>query len=122
VVLPDNVLYEDTTGRPLRTWMMNLCDVHTILRLPTAIFYARGAKTNVVFLNRGRTDRGNTKGVWVYDLRANMPKFGKTRPLQVEDFSAFEKAFGSKPTGASKRTDEGEEGRFRFFTREYIAA
>ena len=83
-VAPDNVLFEDGVGRRLRTWMMDLCNVHTILRLPTGIFYAIGVKTNVVFITRGKTDRANTKGVWVYDLRANMDSFGKTRPLALE--------------------------------------
>lgn len=71
VVLPDNVLFEDNTGRTLRTWLMELCDLHTILRLPTGIFYAQGVKTNVLFFSRGKTDKANTKNVWVYDLRAN---------------------------------------------------
>jgi type I restriction enzyme M protein len=120
VVVPDNVLFEDNTGRRLRTWLMELCDLHTILRLPTGIFYAQGVKTNVLFLTRGKTDASNTKAVWLYDLRANMPAFGKTRPLKVEDFAAFEKAFGTDPNGKSKRKDEGEEGRFRCFTRKQI--
>jgi type I restriction enzyme M protein len=63
VVVPDNVLFEDNTGRRLRTWMMELCDVHTILRLPTGIFYSQGVKTNVVFLTRGKIDKANTKAV-----------------------------------------------------------
>ncbi|OYW55264.1 MAG: SAM-dependent methyltransferase [Hyphomicrobium sp. 32-62-53] len=120
VVLPDNVLFEDNTGRRLRTWLLDLCDLHTILRLPTGIFYAQGVKTNVLFFTRGHKDAGNTSAVWVYDLRANMPAFGKTRPLKVEDFAAFEKAFGEDPYGKSKRKDEGEEGRFRCFTRKQI--
>lgn len=120
VVLPDNVLFEDNTGRRLRTWLMNLCDLHTILRLPTGIFYAQGVKTNVLFFTRSKTDTGNTKAVWVYDMRANMPAFGKTRPLKVEDFAAFEKAYGSDANGTSKRKDEGGEGRFRCFTRKQI--
>ena len=97
MVVPDNVLFEDNTGRRLRTWLMDLCDLHTILRLPTGIFYAQGVKTNVLFFTRGKTDSGNTKAVWVYDMRANMPAFGKTRPLKVEDFAEFEKAFGTDP-------------------------
>jgi len=121
VVLPDNVLFEDNTGRALRRWMMELCDLHTILRLPTGIFYAQGVKTNVVFLTRGETDRGNTTNVWVYDLRANMAAFGKTRPLSAADFIAFERTYGSDPRGRSKRKDEGPEGRFRCFTRDEIA-
>jgi len=64
-VVPDNVLFEDTVGRRLRTWMMELCDVHTILRLPTGIFYSQGVKTNVVFMTRGKSDKGNTKGIWI---------------------------------------------------------
>ena len=121
VVVPDNVLFEDNVGRRLRTWMMDLCDLHTILRLPTGIFYAIGVKTNVLFFTRGKTDKGNTKGVWVYDMRANMEAFGKTRPLTVADFEPFEKAFGKDPHGKSRRQDQGEEGRFRFYSREQIA-
>ena len=122
VVVPDNVLFEDGVGRRLRSWMMELCDVHTILRLPTGIFYAQGVKTNVVFLTRGKNDKANTKSIWVYDMRANMDAFGKTKPLTVADFEPFEKAFGRDPLGKGKRKDEGEEGRFRFFKREEIAA
>jgi len=120
VVVPDNVLFEDNTGRRLRTWLMELCDLHTILRLPTGIFYAQGVKTNVLFFMRGKTDKANTKAVWVYDLRANMPAFGKTRPLTVADFEAFEAAFGEDPYGKAARSDQGEEGRFRCFKREQI--
>lgn len=99
---------------------MELCDLHTILRLPTGIFYAQGVKTNVLFFSRGQTDRGNTKSVWVYDLRANMNSFGKTRLLTVADFAEFETAFGDDPLGKAPRIDQGEEGRFRCFTREQI--
>jgi type I restriction enzyme M protein len=121
-VVPDNVLFEDNVGRRLRTWMMELCNVHTILRLPTGIFYAQGIKTNVVFLTRGKADKGNTKAIWVYDLRNQMEAFGKTRPLTVADFADFEKVFGSDPLGKAKRVDQGETGRFRCFTREQIKA
>jgi type I restriction enzyme M protein len=68
-------------------------------------------------MTRGESDKRNTKAVWLYDLRANMPAFGKTRLLTVEDFRAFEAAFGDDPTGRSFRTDEGEKGRFRCFSR-----
>jgi type I restriction enzyme M protein len=121
VVVPDNVLFEDNVGRRLRTWMMELCNVHTLLRLPTGIFYSQGVKTNVVFLTRGKADKANTKGVWVYDMRANMDAFGKTRQLTLEDFKDFEKAFGEDPYGKAKRNDQGGDGRFRLFTREQIA-
>ncbi|MGF1511809.1 MAG: N-6 DNA methylase [Myxococcota bacterium] len=121
VVLPDNILFEEGVGRDIRRDLMNKCDLHTILRLPTGIFYAGGVKTNVLFFTRGKKDTGNTKEVWVYDLRANMPSFGKRTPFTREDHLApFEKAFGKSPLGKSKRTDEGEEGRFRCFSLEDI--
>ncbi|MDP3803469.1 N-6 DNA methylase [Brevundimonas sp.] len=122
IVLPDNVLFEDNTGRRLRQWVMELAKLHTILRLPTGIFYAQGVKTNVLFLTRGKTDRASTNGIWVYDLRANMPAFGKTRPLTLGDFASFEAAYGEDPNGESPRADEGPQGRFRFFTRSDITA
>jgi type I restriction enzyme M protein len=121
VVVPDNVLFEDGVGRRLRSWMMDLCNVHTILRLPTGIFYAQGVKTNVLFFTRGLSDNGSTKGVWVYDLRANMDAFGKTRPLTLNDFMPFEVCFGDDPLGRANREDEGEAGRFRFFSRKEIS-
>jgi type I restriction enzyme M protein len=120
VVVPDNVLFEDNTGRRLRTWLMELCDLHTVLRLPTGIFYAPGVKTNVLFFTRGKADKANTTAVWVYDMRANMPAFGKTTPLKAEHFADFEQAFGDEPYGKAPRTDQGEEGRFRCFSREQI--
>ena len=118
--MPDGVLFDDTVGLSLRTWLMELCDLHTILRLPTGIFYAQGVKTNVIFFNRGKTDCSQTKGVWVYDMRTNMNSFGKTRPLTIEDFAAFEVAYGKDPAGHSKRKDEGEHGRFRYFSRQNV--
>ncbi|MER9941462.1 type I restriction-modification system subunit M [Mesorhizobium sp. M0092] len=121
VVVPDNVLFEDNTGRRLRTWLMDLCNLHTILRLPTGIFYAQGVKTNVLFFQRGKTDKGNTSAVWVYDMRANMPAFGKTRPLTVADFADFETVYGSDPNGGSERNEQGEGGRWCRFSREAIA-
>lgn len=120
VVLPDNVLFEDGVGRQIREDLMNKCNLHTILRLPMGIFYARGVKTNVLFFTRGEKDRDNTKNVWVYDLRENMPSFGKRTPLTREHFAEFEKAFGPDPLGQSRRKDEGESGRFRYFSREAI--
>jgi type I restriction enzyme M protein len=121
VVVPDNVLFEDNTGRQIRTDLMDKCNLHTVLRMPTGIFYAQGVKTNVLFFSRGAKDKGNTKAVWIYDLRTNMPAFGKRTPLTREHFAEFEKAFGKDALGKSKRKDQGEEGRFRKFTREDIA-
>jgi type I restriction enzyme M protein len=100
---------------------MDKCDLHTILRLPTGIFYAQGVKTNVLFFTRGQTDKKNTKNVWVYDLRTNMPSFGKRNPLALDHFKEFIAAFGDDPYGKAKRKDQGETGRFRCFTREQIA-
>ena len=82
VVLPDNVLFADGEGEKIRIDLMDKCNLHTVLRLPTGIFYAQGVKTNVLFFTRGRTDKGNTQEVWFYDLRTNMPSFGKTNPLK----------------------------------------
>ncbi len=122
IVVPDNVLFEDNTGRRLRSWVLELCELHTLLRLPTGIFYAQGVKTNVLFLTRGVNDRANSQTLWVYDLRANMPTFGKTRLLTIADFAPFEQAYGSDPYGKSPRVDEGELGRFRCFSREQLTA
>ncbi len=122
VVLPDNVLFEENTGIDIRRDLMEKCDLHTILRLPTGIFYAQGVKTNVLFFTRGATDKGNTKATWVYDLRANMPSFGKRTPLTLAHFEPFIAAYGADPKGTSPRIDEGEEGRFRRFTREQLKA
>jgi type I restriction enzyme M protein len=121
VVVPDNVLFEDGVGRRLRNWMMELCNLHTIVRLPTGIFYAQGVKTNVLFFARGKKDKDNTQDVWIYDMRANMDAFGKTRLLTVADFEPFEIAFGSDPFGNAKRRDDGPDGRFRRFSRKQIA-
>lgn len=122
IVVPDNVLFEDGRGKALRQMMMDWCDLHTILRLPTGIFYAQGVKTNVIFFTRGKTESGNTKHVWVYDLRAQMPKFGKTNQLTDDHFKAFETVFGTNSYGTERGKDEGEEGRWRCFSREVIAA
>ncbi|PSB27054.1 N-6 DNA methylase [Stenomitos frigidus] len=120
-VLPDNVLFEDGQGRSIRADLMDKCNLHTILRLPTGIFYAQGVKTNVLFFQRGTTEKGNTKQVWIYDMRTNMPAFGKRTPLTREHFRDFGQCYGNDPQGSSPRVDQGEEGRFRCFLREAIA-
>lgn len=122
IVLPDNVLFADGAGRELRTWMLEVADLHTILRLPTGIFYAQGVKTNVLFLRKGERPQRNTRAVWVWDMRAGQPAYGKTRPLRVEDFGNFEAAYGEDPNGVAPRQDQGEEGRWRCFTREEVSA
>nr|WP_307991272.1 N-6 DNA methylase [uncultured Niameybacter sp.] len=114
VVLPDNVLFADGDGTSIRADLMDKCNLHTILRLPTGIFYAQGVKTNVLFFTRGTTEKDNTKEVWIYDMRTNMPSFGKTNPLKAEHFQNFIKAYT-----AEDRT-KVEDERFSVFTREQI--
>lgn len=125
VVLPDNVLFNGNAGEQIRTDLMDKCNLHTILRLPTGIFYAAGVNTNVLFFTRGKKDKGNTQEVWVYDLRANVSRFGKRTQLTRKHFAEFEFAFGDDPLGSPislrKRLDTGEQGRFRKFTRNWIA-
>lgn len=125
IVVPDNVLFEGNVGKQIRADLMDKCNLHTILRLPTGIFYAQGVKTNVLFFTRGESDKGNTKEVWVYDMRTSMPAFGKRTPFTRSYFAEFEAAFGTDPLGnptcLAKRVDSGESGRFRHFTREWIA-
>ena len=115
VVLPDNVLFADGDGERIRVDLMDKCNLHTILRLPTGIFYAQGVKTNVLFFTREKTDKDNTKAVWFYDLRTNMPSFGKTNPLKASDFAGFEAAYMAEDR--AKVADE----RWQCFTREEIA-
>lgn len=114
VVLPDNVLFADGDGTEIRKDLMEKCNLHTILRLPTGIFYAQGIKTNVLFFTRESTDKGATKKIWFYDMRTNIPSFGKTMPLKKEHFTAFIKAYT-----AEDRTLVVDE-RWRCFTREEI--
>ena len=116
VVLPDNVLFADGEGENIRVDLMNKCNLHTVLRLPTGIFYAQGVKTNVLFFTRATNDQGNTKEVWFYDLRTNMPSFGKTNPLKKEDFDGFIKAYTAKDRHSV--VDE----RWSCFTTEQIGA
>ena len=124
VVMPDNVLFEGNTGKHIRKDLMDKCNLHTILRLPTGIFYAQGVKTNVLFFTRGKIDKGNTKEVWVYDLNTNIAQFGRRTLLTREHFSEFETAFGTDPLGTisslGKRKDLGETARFRKFGRKWI--
>ncbi len=116
VVLPDNVLFADGEGENIRVDLMNKCNLHTVLRLPTGIFYAQGVKTNVLFFTRGTKDEGNTKEVWFYDLRTNMPSFGKTNPLKKEDFDGFVKAY------TAKDRHNIDDERWSSFTAEQIGA
>lgn len=137
VVLPDNVLFEAGVGTEIRRDLMHKCNLHTILRLPTGIFYAQGVKTNVLFFTKGtvkdpQQTENCTKNVWVYDLRANMPSFGKRTPFNEQYLTPFEKVFGKKSDGTSKRSEGGwdwlkedteqtiENSRWRCFSRDWI--
>lgn len=121
VVLPDNVLFDDGVGRQVRQELMSVCNLHTILRLPTGIFYAQGVKTNVLFFSKPRSRKKATSEVWVYDLRTSMPKLGKRVPLTLEHFAEFIREFGEDSMGGAPRNDGGAEGRFRVFSRQQIA-
>lgn len=114
VVLPDNVLFADGEGERIRADLMDKCNLHTILRLPTGIFYAQGVKTNVLFFTRGMTEQNNTEEVWFYDLRTNMPSFGKTNPLKQEHFKDFITAYTAEDRHAI------EDERWNVFTREEL--
>ena len=90
MVLPDNVLFEGGAGEKIRRKLLQTCDVHTVLRLPTGIFYAQGVKANVVFFDAKPKDgKVHTKDVWFYDLRTNRHFTLKTRPLKLDDLQDF---------------------------------
>jgi len=104
VVLPDNVLFEDGDGAKIRRDLMDKCNLHTILRLPTGIFYAQGVKTNVLFFERATTETGNTKQVWYYDMRTNTPSYGKRTPFTREAFNDFIVAYTGGITADNVKT------------------
>lgn len=122
MVLPDNVLFVDGDGEKIRKDLMDKCNLHTILRLPTGIFYAQGVKTNVLFFSKGETEKGNTKEVWFYDLRSNMPNFGKTNPLKYEHFQEFIECYQQEDFSKRKEiySAENPQGRWRKYPIEEI--
>lgn len=123
VVVPDNVLFADGVGEQIRRDLMNKCNLHTILRLPSGIFYAQGVQTNVLFFDRGTTDQDNTQDVWIYDMRHKMRTFGKRAPLNEKDFAEFEKLYCPDNRTERKETYDAKtnpEGRWRRFTKEDI--
>ena len=124
VVLPDNVLFADGDGERIRRDLMEKCNLHTVLRLPTGIFYAQGVKTNVLFFTRGYEDKGNTREIWFYDLRSDMPSFGKTNPLKESHFDEFAECYKDGDLSARSETYSAENpnGRWRKFTYEEILA
>ncbi|GAA4416203.1 HsdM family class I SAM-dependent methyltransferase [Quisquiliibacterium transsilvanicum] len=118
VVLPDNVLFEGGAGAKIRRKLLETCDVHTILRLPTGIFYAQGVKANVVFFdNAPRDGRIHTKGVWFYDLRTNRHFTLKTRPLRFDDLQNFISCYNP-----ANRHERQETERFRYYPYDELIA
>ena len=90
VVVPDNVLFEGGAGETVRRKLLHECDVHTLLRLPTGLFYAQGVKANVLFFDKKpASETPWTKKLWIYDLRTNMHFTLKTDPLKREDLDEF---------------------------------
>jgi type I restriction enzyme M protein len=118
VVLPDNVLFEGGTGEKIRRKLLETCDVHTILRLPTGIFYAQGVKANVLFFDAKPKDgQTHTKGVWFYDLRTNKHFTLKTRMLKLEDLRDFVTSYNS-----ANRHERKETERFKYFSYDELIA
>lgn len=106
VVLPDNVLFEGGAGEKIRRKLLETCDVHTLLRLPTGIFYAQGVKANVLFFDAKPKDgKVHTKGVWIYDLRTNKHFTLKTRQLGYDDLKDFITYYNPENRHERKETD-----------------
>jgi type I restriction enzyme M protein len=112
VVVPDNVLFEGGAGETVRRKLLQECDVHTLLRLPTGVFYAQGVKANVLFFDRKpAAETAWTRELWVYDLRTNMHFTLKQNPLRDEHLQDFIAAYK-----AENRRDRIESERFKRFS------
>ena len=125
VVVPDNVLFESGAGETVRKKLLETTDLHTILRLPTGIFYAQGVKANVIFFeNRVASPLHQTKEVWIYDYRTNVKHTLKKSPLREADLDDFVKCYN--PKNRNKRTEtysaNNPDGRWRKFTYDEIIA
>ena len=124
VVVPDNVLFEGGAGETIRQKLLDNTDLHTILRLPTGVFYAQGVKANVIFFdNREASPEPWTKQVWYYDYRTNIHHTLKKKPMRFDDLSAFVNCYNSGNRHERKATwDETEapEGRWRNYSYEEI--
>jgi len=123
IVVPDNVLFEGGAGETIRRKLLHECDVHTLLRLPTGLFYAQGVKANVLFFDRKpASEKPWTKKLWIYDFRTNKDFTLKTNPLKREDLDEFVKCYNPenrhnrKPTWSEKNPD----GRWRAFNYEEL--
>ena len=126
VVLPDNVLFEGGAGEKVRKALLHKTDLHTILRLPTGIFYAQGVKANVLFFDAKPASKNPwTKEVWIYDYRTNIHHTLKKNPLKIEDLSDFIKCYNPKNRFKRVETYNPEtdtEGRWRKYTYDEITA
>ena len=126
VVVPDNVLFEGGAGETVRKKLLETTELHTILRLPTGIFYANGVKANVLFFdNRAASKEPWTKEVWYYDYRTNIHHTLKKKPLRFEDLQEFIACYN--PLNRHERKESwnevtNPEGRWRKFSYEQIIA
>src|SRR5262249_40515056 len=112
IVVPDNILFEGGAGEIVRRKLLHECDVHTLLRLPTGIFYAQGVKANVLFFDRKPASaKPWTQKVWIYDFRTNQHFTLKTNQLKREDLDDFVKCYNPENRHQRKETE-----RFRPFT------
>ncbi len=116
IVVPDNVLFEGGAGETVRRKLLMECDVHTLLRLPTGIFYAQGVKANVLFFDRRPASKDpQTQKLWIYDLRTNMHFTLKTNMLKYEDLQDFVQSYNQENRHVRVETE-----RFKAFTCEQI--
>lgn len=126
VVLPDNVLFEGGAGETVRKKLMETTELHTILRLPTGIFYAQGVKANVLFFdNRPASKEHATKEVWYYDYRTNIHHTLKRKPLRLEDLREFIGCYNPANRHKRKETWDAEknpEGRWRKYSYDELVA
>lgn len=126
VVLPDNVLFEGGAGETVRKKLLETTDLHTILRLPTGIFYANGVKANVLFWDGKPSSKDpHTKEVWIYDYRTNIHHTLKKNPLKLDDLKDFIDCYNPKNRNKRKETfnaASNPEGRFRKFKYDEIIA
>lgn len=125
IVLPDNVLFEGGAGETIRKKLLEKTDLHTILRLPTGIFYANGVKANVIFFDNKPTRKEPwTKDVWIYDYRTNIHHTKKKNPMKFEDLSDFLECYksGKREDRIETYSAENPDGRWRKYSYEEIIA
>lgn len=125
VVLPDNVLFEGGAGELVRKELLKTTDLHTILRLPTGIFYAQGVKANVLFFdNKPASKDAWTKEVWIYDYRNNVHHTPKKKPMRFSDLEDFINCYAPENRHKRKETwsEDNEDGRWRKFNYQEIVA